>query len=113
MNPRRRLGGIVAAIAAAIAAAITATARDRAEKAAEAAHADTFPTYTLRDTTGAVVRNLTLQLGDSAYVCLLARNRYTGKVQIFADKDASDAEAFEVARACEPAAAAVEAERDQ
>jgi len=111
--PRRNLRGILAAIAASIAAAFGVAAKDRAEKAAEAAHLDTFPVYTLRDTTGAVVRNLTLQLGDSSYVCLLARNRYTGQVQIFADKNVTDAAAAEVVRACEVAATAVEAERTQ
>jgi hypothetical protein len=80
-----------------------------ADSLAALAHADSFPVLVARDTLG--WRSGTLPAGDTAPLCALSRNRYTGAVLIVVPQDATLEQEAQLATMCERARQAYAAER--
>lgn len=80
-----------------------------AESLAVLAEVDSFPVIVARDTLGRSAG--TLNVGESAVLCGLARNRYTGEIRIFIPADAPIGADEYLAAVCERARVSYAAER--
>lgn len=111
-TPPRKVAGGLAALVAALAGALQMTPAARQARA-DRAHADSFPTYEVRFTRPARDSTLgtVLPIGQTMTGCVFARNRYTGEGRQMVDRAVSDAQAAQVAIACDSAFQAWDRER--